>query len=181
MLYIFGGLPAVGKTELSKYLARSIGAVYIRIDTIEQRLRDSGFHHLYDEGYNIAFAMALDNLSNGVSVIADSTNPVLASRQGWIGTAKHAGVAYSEIEIICSDSGEHRRRAESRVSDIPNLVLPDWNSIIAREYAPWSSADIVLDTAGKTPKQSKIELMQRLTDLKQLRGLAVLDRGLATC
>lgn len=42
MLYIFGGLPATGKSELSKYLASSIGAAYIRIDSIEQKLRNAG-------------------------------------------------------------------------------------------------------------------------------------------
>ncbi|MFC3123223.1 hypothetical protein [Agaribacter flavus] len=31
MLYIFGGLPATGKTELSKFLASSMGAAHIRI------------------------------------------------------------------------------------------------------------------------------------------------------
>ena len=51
MLYIFGGLPATGKSELSKYLASSISAVYIRIDSIEQELRNAGFKNLYDEGY----------------------------------------------------------------------------------------------------------------------------------
>jgi predicted kinase len=39
MLYILGGLPATGKTELSKFLASSLGAVHIRIDTIEQELK----------------------------------------------------------------------------------------------------------------------------------------------
>lgn len=36
MLYIFGGLPGTGKTELSMDLARRLGAVYLRIDAIEQ-------------------------------------------------------------------------------------------------------------------------------------------------
>jgi predicted kinase len=43
MLYIFGGLPATGKSQPSKYLASSIGAIYMRIDTTEQELRNVGF------------------------------------------------------------------------------------------------------------------------------------------
>ncbi len=40
MLIIFGGLPATGKTTIAKELARQIGATYLRIDTIEQAIRD---------------------------------------------------------------------------------------------------------------------------------------------
>jgi predicted kinase len=42
MLIIFGGLPATGKTAIAQELARQIGAVYLRIDSIEQGIRDSG-------------------------------------------------------------------------------------------------------------------------------------------
>lgn len=163
MLYIFGGLPATGKSELSKFLASSIGAVYIRIDTIEQELRNAGFKNLYDEGYKIAFSTALDNLRNGLSVVADSTNPVAESRQAWVSIAEKADAPYTEIEIICSNKSEHRSRVESRKTDIPNLVPPDWGGVISREYQLWHSADIVLDTAGKTPEQSKHELSKLLS------------------
>ena len=40
MLIIFGGLPATGKTMIARELARQIGAVYLRIDSIEQAMRD---------------------------------------------------------------------------------------------------------------------------------------------
>lgn len=162
MLYILGGLPATGKTELAKFLAASFSAVYIRIDTIEQALRDQGCHNLYDEGYQIAFSLALDNLNNGMSVVADSTNPVKQSRDAWINVAKQADSAFTEIEVICSDKHEHRQRVETRKTDIPNLLLPSWESVISREYQRWHSAHIVIDAAGKTPEQSKIELMQLL-------------------
>jgi predicted kinase len=165
MLYIFGGLPATGKTELSKALASSLGAVYIRIDTIEQKLKNCGFDTLYDEGYKVAFALALDNLKNGLSVIADSTNPVEESREAWIDVANKASSSYTEIEIICSNKIEHRERVEKRQTDIPKLILPSWDSVISRDYHPWKSADIVLDTAGKTPEHSKQELRELLRGL----------------
>ena len=162
MLYILGGLPATGKTELSKFLASSLGAVHIRIDTIEQELKNTGFIGLYDEGYKVAFALALDNLSNGLSVVADSTNPVLESREAWVNVANKASSPYVEIEIICSNKIEHQQRVESRQTDIPNLLLPSWESVTSREYHPWHSASIVLDTADKTPEQSKQELRELL-------------------
>ncbi len=162
MLYILGGLPGTGKTELSKFLATKLGAVYLRIDTIEQRLRDQGITNLYDEGYQVAFALALDNLNNGVSVVADSTNPVQESRQAWIHAAEQAQSRFVEIQVICSDEQEHRKRVETRKTDVPNLTLPSWQSVITRDYQSWESAQITIDTAGKTPEQSKDELMQLL-------------------
>ena len=42
MLIVFSGLPGTGKTTLAKDLAATTGAVYLRIDTIEQAIRNSG-------------------------------------------------------------------------------------------------------------------------------------------
>ncbi len=39
-LFILSGLPAAGKSTLSKLISQEYGAVYLRIDTIEQGLRD---------------------------------------------------------------------------------------------------------------------------------------------
>ena len=39
MLIIFGGLPSTGKTMIATELAGQLGAVYLRIDSIEQALR----------------------------------------------------------------------------------------------------------------------------------------------
>ena len=38
-LFIFSGLPAVGKSTLAKFVLKEFGAVYLRIDTIEQGLK----------------------------------------------------------------------------------------------------------------------------------------------
>ena len=40
VLYIFSGLPGSGKTALAKALAEKTASVYLRIDTIEQAIRD---------------------------------------------------------------------------------------------------------------------------------------------
>ena len=38
MLVIFAGLPGTGKTSIARDLARELGAVYLRIDSIEQAI-----------------------------------------------------------------------------------------------------------------------------------------------
>lgn len=50
MLLIFGGLPGVGKTAVAAGLAREVGAVHLRIDSIAQALRNSGVDVTGPEG-----------------------------------------------------------------------------------------------------------------------------------
>ena len=40
MLIIFSGLPGSGKSTIARALAKRLGAVYLRIDTIEQAIRE---------------------------------------------------------------------------------------------------------------------------------------------
>ena len=80
VLFIFGGLPGTGKSELSRYLSRRLGAVYLRIDTIEQGLRDGGRGVKGPEGYVAAYGVAADNLRLGLDVVADSVNPLQLTR-----------------------------------------------------------------------------------------------------
>jgi predicted kinase len=42
VLIILAGLPGTGKTTIARLLARRLGAVHVRIDSIEQAIRDSG-------------------------------------------------------------------------------------------------------------------------------------------
>jgi len=41
MLVILGGLPGSGKTTLAKELAKHLKAVHVRIDSIEQAIKES--------------------------------------------------------------------------------------------------------------------------------------------
>lgn len=162
LFYIFGGLPATGKSELSRYLSETIGALYLRIDTIEQALKNNGIRHIYDEGYKIAASIALENLKLGLSVVADSTNPVNESRELWRNTATCSNAKFIQIEVICSDLLEHKQRVDTRTSNIHGLKLPTWESVIEREYHQWTTERIVIDTAGKNIAQSRDELMHAL-------------------
>jgi len=156
MLIVFGGLPGVGKSAIARELARQIGAVYLRIDTIEQALRASGAVSLPmdDAGYRVAYAVAEENLRLGRTVIADSVNPLTLTRDAWLGVAQRAQVGAIEIEIVCSDLDEHRRRVETRPTDIPGLRPPSWEQVRSREYDPWNREHLVLDTADRTVERN---------------------------
>lgn len=161
MLLILGGLPAVGKTKIAAELARSIKAVHLRIDSIEQALRNSHVAISGPEGYVVAYAVAEDNLRLGRTVIADSVNPVEVTRAAWRMVAQRAGKRYVEIEIVCSDQAEHQRRVESRMADISGHQLPTWQQVCARDYEPWPAA-IVIDTAKQEIEGTVSTLLQRL-------------------
>jgi len=147
LLIVFAGLPATGKTTLARGLARRLGATHLRIDTIEQSLKAAGLA-VDGNGYKIANALAADNLMLGRTVIADCVNPVLASRNGLRETVSRCSARLAEIEIICRDVVEHRRRVESRITDIEGLILPTWDEITSETYEPWDREHFVLDTAG---------------------------------
>lgn len=154
MLYIFGGLPGTGKTTLARQLARRVGALYLRVDTIEQALREGGREVGGPIGYLVAQRVAEENLHLGHAVVADCVNPLEIARAAWRAVGERAPSPYVEIEVRCSDPAEHRARVESRRSDIPHFPLPTWDAVLQRPYEPWPRAAINLDTAGQTEAES---------------------------
>lgn len=163
-LYIFSGLPASGKTTLSQLLSRRVRAAYIRIDTIEQALRDLCSFNVQGEGYRLAYRVATDILNTGVSVVADSCNPVDLTRREWEQVALVADVRYVNIEVVCSNTREHRKRVENRFSTIPGLRLPTWPEVENREYHNWMVERIVIDTSGRPENECIDELLARLSN-----------------
>jgi predicted kinase len=149
MLIVFAGLPGTGKTPITRELARQLEAVYLRIDSIEQTLRDSGaYNNLTDDaGYCVAYVIAEENLRLGRTVIADSVNPLEFTRDAWLKVAMRANVRAVEVELKCSNTEAHRRRVEGRVADIAGLRLPSWQNVMRREYHSWTRDHVVVDTA----------------------------------
>ncbi len=154
MLYIFAGLPGSGKSTIAKRLSQAINALYLRIDTVEQGLRDLCGMDVTSEGYRLSYRIAKDNLSLGRVVIADSCNPITVTRDEWEKVARESDSAFLHLEIICSDQAEHRSRVESRLPEVASLTLPTWKEVITREYHPWDRPRLTIDTAGITEDEA---------------------------
>lgn len=161
-LYIFSGLPASGKTTIAEKLVSLTGATYLRIDTIEQGLRDLCFVNVQGEGYRLSYRLAQDNLKLGCSVIADSCNPISLTRKEWQEVAESSCANFINIEIICSDTAIHKQRVESRKASVPNLKLPSWQDVLSREYHEWDQPCIVIDTANREVEDCFQELIRKL-------------------
>ena len=161
-LFIISGLPTSGKSTLSKLIAKKYNAFYLRIDTIEQGLRDLCNFNVQGEGYRLSYRIAADNLKIGHNVVADSCNPINHTREEWENVAKTNNSIFINIEIICSDKAEHRKRIESRKSEIDGLKLPTWNDVENREYHQWETNRIVIDTANKTVEMCMEELDNKI-------------------
>jgi predicted kinase len=166
MLIIFSGLPGTGKSTLAKEISKHLKATYLRIDTIEQAIKSSsiGVDEIVDAGYLVGYSVAKENLSIGRTVITDSVNPIELTRKLWLTAAKEAKVDSVEIEVICSDKKEHQKRVETRSVDIPNLTLPDWQKVSARKYDPWKRKHIIINSAGKSIKDTVSELLKKIQD-----------------
>jgi predicted kinase len=170
MLVVVGGLPATGKTTISRTVAGRLGAAYVRIDTIEQaisRFATSSGEELrqavtWGLGYDVAYAVASDLLRQGSHVFAECVNPLKITRNAWREVAATTDAHLVEVELICSDPAEHERRATSRTVDIPDLIPPTWADILACEYEPWDRPHVVLDTAGKSANDTVASLCEAL-------------------
>ncbi|MQA64007.1 MAG: adenylyl-sulfate kinase [Actinophytocola sp.] len=164
VLIIVGGLPATGKSAVAGTLALELGLAFVRIDGIEQAIiRSSCLRQpLGAVGYVVGYAIAAEQLRHGVSVVAECVNPLAVTRDAWRAVGQERGAQVLEVELVCSDEAEHRRRAESRRTDIPGLVLPTWQQILDREYETWTRDHLVIDTATHTVADSVTVIRQAL-------------------
>jgi len=161
MLIVLSGLPGTGKTTIARKLAIELAAVYLRIDSIEQSMRAAGWP-VEGEGYRVAYAVAEDNLRLGRIVVADCVNPWPLTRSEWRAVADRSGVPALDVETVCSDASEHRRRVETRAVDITGHRLPTWQEVVERDYRPWDVERMVIDTARLSVEQGVCAILAEI-------------------
>ena len=150
-LIVFAGLPGTGKSTIAREVARRTGAIWLRVDSMDQAIWASRTApaDLRDWTYRAAQAVAEDNLRLGRDVIGDCVNDWTVARNGWQAAGLRGGADVLWVEIICTDPAEHRNRVETRVSDVPGLIPPSWEEVIGRDYHPWDRDRLTIDTAGR--------------------------------
>lgn len=151
-LIALAGLPGAGKSSIARHLAQRTGATWLRIDSMDQAIwtSDQAPEDLFDWSYRVGQAVAADNLTLGLDVIADCVNDCAAARDGWGEAGRRAGADIIWLEVVCSDPAEHRRRIETRSSDVAGLKLPDWNAVARRAYDEWDRDRFIIDTAHRS-------------------------------
>lgn len=136
--------------------------MYVRIDTVEQGLRDLCDLSVEGEGYRLSYRIIRDNLALGINAIADSCNPIALTRHEWQAVAESVEAKFVNIEISCSDVVEHEQRVNTRSSSVVNLVSPNWKQVQNRHYEPWEGDVVKIDTAGQSIEASFAELVEKL-------------------
>lgn len=146
------GLPGSGKSTVAEELGRRLPAPVLSVDPVEAALWRAGVDRSQPTGlaaYVVVEAMAADVLALGQTVVVDAVNDAPQARAQWRGLAGRQGVPLSWIEVVCSDTGLHRRRLENRRRDLPGFPEPSWDSLAARRegLGSWDDERLVLDSA----------------------------------
>jgi hypothetical protein len=88
----------------------------------------------------------------------ERVNPWELTRNAWNEIAKNVGANFVNIEVVCSNKEEHKKRLEGRSTTVSGLKDPTWQEVQERDYHPWNQDRVLLETSGKSESESFEEL-----------------------
>jgi predicted kinase len=165
-LIVLSGLPGSGKSMLAEGVSRALSIPLFSIDPIEAAMWRGGLKK--DQtgiaAYEVAIALADEQLRLGHCVIVDAVNPIEAPRAAWRSLAAKYRAGLKIIECICADETIHRARIEARRRNIPGMAEITWARVLERraKYEPWTDARLTLDTSIEAPEQLLAEALNYL-------------------
>ena len=166
-LVVMSGLPASGKSTVAEGLSRHFSMPVFSVDPIEAAMWRGGLAR--DQtgiaAYEVAIALAGEQLRLGHSVIVDAVNPVEAPRAAWRDLAARHRAQLKIIECVCADEAIHRRRVEARRRNIAGMPELRWERVLERraEYEPWRDVRLVLDTSTQPLDRLLAEAIRYVT------------------
>lgn len=151
-LIVVSGLPGSGKSTVAEDLAKNLSVPVFSVDPIESAIIRAGVTRSFATGlaaYEVAEALASEQLKCGLSAIIDAVNPVQEARDMWHKLAHRHTVPLIIIECVV-DRELHRQRIEARVRNMHGIPEVTWEFVENRrqEYAPWKEERFVLDTTN---------------------------------
>jgi len=157
-LIVLSGLPGSGKTVVAEGLSRALSVPILSIDSIEAAMWRAGLARTETgaAAYEVARALADENLRLRHTVIVDAVNPAEAPRAAWRSLAEQHRVSLKIIECVCADEAILRQRIEAPVrSSTSGRHELTWARLLQRraEYEPWTDPRLVLDTSRTSPAQ----------------------------
>lgn len=162
------GLPGVGKSTVSQALAQRTGALWPRVDQIEQAMR--GSDHVPEDmgglGYYALMGAAEGALAQGFDVIGDSVNPIALTRGWFREMSARARAWHLDVVLSCSDQAVHRARVEARGPSVPGLPPLTWGDVQAREWEPFGDADLALDTAVLSVPEAVDKIVEKMGEAR---------------
>lgn len=167
-LIVMSGLPGSGKSTIAAGLSKALAAPVVSVDPIEAAMWAAGIAR--DQtgiaAYQVARAVASENLKLGQTVLIDAVNPVEAARDMWRETAAARAVPLHFIEVQCRDVQVHQARIAQRVRNIQGMAEVTWADVQKRreEYEAWTGPRLVLDTTVRAPPDLIAKAMAYLAE-----------------
>jgi predicted kinase len=166
MLVLVCGLPATGKSTVSRNIAGKLKATILSTDIIRKQLFSSPTYTKEEKRiiYKVMFLVAEYLLRSDRNVVLDGTFYKSSLRQQVYNVSKRTGTRLAIVECRATNNNIKRRmgRRSKRKND-PSDADYEIYKRIREEFEPISREHLVLDTSKS--KQSNTEEISRYLNL----------------